>query len=203
MKRAILIAVPALLFLTFARQTPAQLASSVWPKFHRDISNTGQGAYGGTGSDLTWTYAAGAAIKSAPVVGADGTAYFTCDNGRLYAIGGDGVKRWDYYCNCLGSGSPVVASDGTIFVGSADKYLHAVKADGTLKWKKLLTARIDSSPTIASDGTVYFGCNEGTIYAFTSTGTQKWTYKAEEPLALRRWVPTRSTSVARTAVSTP
>ena len=178
MKRIAYVGLLALIVSACAGPALAQLANSCWPKFHRDIANTGQGLYGGTGSDLTWTYAAGAVIRSSPVVGIDGTSYFACDNGKLYAIAGDGSKRWDYTCNCQGTASPAVASDGTLFLASADKYVYAIRSDGTFRWKKILIAKPDTSITIAADGTLYVGCIEGTIYALGSDGSQKWTYKA-------------------------
>lgn len=162
-----------------ARTACAQLANSCWPKFHRDLSNTGQGLYGGTGSDLTWTYPTGGAIRSAPVIGSDGTAYVASDDGRLYAIAGDGSSRWSYYCSCQGNASPVLATDGTIYLGSSDKYLYAIRSDGTLKWRRLLTGRIDSSVTIGADGAIYCGCLDGKFYAINPLdGSQRWVFTA-------------------------
>jgi outer membrane protein assembly factor BamB len=168
-----------LVLVLCASTTRAQLANSCWPKFHRDLSNTGQGLYGGTGSDLTWTYLTGGAIRSAPVIGPDGTAYVASDDGRLYAIAGDGSSRWSYYCKCQGSASPVLASDGTIYLGSSDKYLYAIRADGTLKWKRLLSGRIDSSVTLGPDGTIYCGCLDYKFYAINPLdGSQRWVFTA-------------------------
>ena len=175
MKRALSALLILTLLVVASQAAFAQLAGSCWPKFHRDAANTGLGLYGGTGSDLTWIYTAGGAIKSSPVVGVDGTCYFACDDGRLYAVAGSGVKLWDYNCNCLGSPSPAIASDGTIYCPSADKYLYAINPNGTLKWKRALTAKIESSISIGTDGTVYFGAGSNLV-AFNSSGTQKWSF---------------------------
>lgn len=175
-----LICLVAVLCSLAVQPAHAQLANSCWPKFRMNLANTGQGLYGGTGSDLTWTYTAGGPIRSAPVIGVDGTTYFACDDGRLYAIGGDGIKRWDFYCNCQGTASPTIAADGTIYIGSADKYLYAIRSNGTLKWKKGFAARIKSSVSLSSDGlAIYFGCTDGKFYAISSLdGSQRWVYTA-------------------------
>ena len=83
MKRVISAWLPAIAIAACACTANAQLANSCWPKFGADAANTGRGLYGGTGSDLTWTFAAGGAIRSSPAVGVDGTVYFACDDGYL------------------------------------------------------------------------------------------------------------------------
>lgn len=175
MKRLI---IACLLAACLAGAANAQLANSCWPKFRRDIANTGMGLYGGTGSDLTWTFPAAAAIRSAPAVGVDGTTYFACNDGHLYAVAGNGSLLWSFACNCLGLGSPAIASDGTIYIGSSENFLYAIRSNGTLKWKKSLAARIDSSVSVGSDGTIYFGCTNGTFYAVRADNSTKWTYTA-------------------------
>jgi hypothetical protein len=39
---------------------------------------------------LKWRYETGARVESSPTIGADGTVYFTCDDGYLYALKGTG-----------------------------------------------------------------------------------------------------------------
>ncbi|MCL5103324.1 MAG: PQQ-binding-like beta-propeller repeat protein [Armatimonadetes bacterium] len=178
MKRHITACILAVALAFFAQAATAQLASSSWPKFHRDYASSGLGLYGGTGSDLSWTLAAGGAIRSAPVVGSDGTVYFTCGDGRIYAVSGSGTKLWDVGYNCVSTASPAIASDGTIYFGSNDNFLYALRSDGSLKWKKVLASRADTSISVGRDGTVYVGCTGGTMYAFRADGTQRWAYAA-------------------------
>lgn len=175
MNRVIYACLLALAVLT-ASPASAQLSSSTWPKFHRDCANTGQGIYGGAGSDLSWTYGAPGAISSAPVVGANGTVYFACDDGYLYALSGGGAKLWSAQCNCLGASSPAVGSDGTIYVGSGNPYIYAYDSSGTLKWRGDLSARVTSSINISSTGTILFGCSNGMVYGFGTDGSKKWSY---------------------------
>jgi len=175
MKRVLYACLVALWTASCPHLALAQLANSCWPKFHKDYLNTGQGIYGGTGSDLSWTYPTGGAIRSTTVVAPDGTAYCASDDGKLRAIGGDGVKLWEYNCNCLGTPSPAVASDGTIYCASADKYLYAINPTGTLKWKKALTAKVESSIALGTDGTIYFG-SASNLIALRADGSQKWSF---------------------------
>lgn len=175
MNRVTYVCVLALAAL-LARPACAQLAYSTWPKFHHDCANTGQGVYGGAGSDLTWTYAAPGGIASAPVIGADGSVYFACDDGNLYALTGGGVKLWSAACSCLGTSSPAIGSDGTIYVGSGSPYLYAYNPNGTLRWRKSVTARVTSSINISPSGVLYFGCSNGTVYAVGTDGSTRWTF---------------------------
>ncbi len=179
MKRVAYACLLAFVLAACAPTAYAQLAGSCWPKFHKDVANTGLGAYGGTGSDLTWTFTAGGPIRSAPIVGVDGTTYFACDDGKLYAVGGDGTERWHFTCNCQGAASPALGNDGTIYLGTGDKYVFAVRPTGTLKWKRLLTERVDSSVSIASDGTIVCAGIDGKVYGLNpSDGSNRWVYTA-------------------------
>lgn len=175
MKRVTYACLLALVVL-LARPALAQLASSTWPKFHRDCANTGQSSYGGAGSELSWTFAAGGAVSSSPVVGPSGTVYFTSDDGYVYALTGGGAQLWASKCNCLGSSSPAVGSDGTIYVGSGTPYLYAYNSDGSLRWRGDLSARVTSSVNVSAGGIIYFGCSNGLVYAMGADGSLKWTF---------------------------
>lgn len=176
MNRVIYACLLAMGLLCLVSPCNAQLASSTWPKFHRDCANSGQGLYGGASSELSWTYNAPGAIYSAPVIAADGSVYFTCDDGNLYALSGGGVLLWTAPCGCLGASSPAIGSDGTIYVGSGSAYIYAFNPDGTLKWRRVTAGRVTSSINIAPGGTIYFGCVNGSVIAMNPTGTQKWAY---------------------------
>ena len=162
--------------LGIAMPSTAQLASSTWPKFHKDCANTGQGLYGGSSSELSWTYTAPGAVYSSPVIGTDGSVYFTCDDGNVYALSGGGTLLWAKPCGCLGASSPAIGSDGTVYVGSGSAFLYAYNPDGSLKWKRGTPGRVTSSINIAPNGTIYFGCADGSVVARNADGNPKWTY---------------------------
>lgn len=176
MNRVICACLLVLGLLCFTLPSSAQLALSTWPKFHRDCANTGQGLYGGSSAELSWTYTAPGAVQSAPVIGPDGSVYFTCDDGNLYALSGGGVKQWSAACGCAGGSSPAVGNDGTIYVGSGNPYVYAYAPDGTMKWRRSAPARVTSSINISSGGVLYYGCSNGSVVAMGSDGSVKWTY---------------------------
>jgi len=178
MKRVLYACLPVITFALTATSATGQLATSCWPKFHRDYAATGRGLYGGTGSELTWIYTAGGTLRGGPVIGIDGAIYFTCDDGRLYALNGDGTTRWTYACNSDGNLTPAIAADGTVYVASTDNYVYAIKSDGAQKWRRLLSSRPTSSIAVGADGTAYVGCNNGQLVAIKPDGGVKWTYTA-------------------------
>ena len=178
MKRFKIICMGVAVLVTCAQMASGQLASSTWPKFHRDYAAAGVGIFGGTGSELSWTFQAGGAIRSAPVTGADGTAYFTCSDGKLYAVNGAGAGLWSANLNCVAAAAPAVGSDGVIYMGSQDNFLYAIMPNGSLKWKRALASMPNTSIAMGRDGTIYVGCVNGTFYAFKPDSSQKWTYAA-------------------------
>jgi outer membrane protein assembly factor BamB len=74
-----------------------QLQDGPWPKFHRDLKNTGHSPYVGpnTGA-IKWTYATGDVILSSPAVGSDGTIYVGSADNKLYAFKPNGNILWSY-----------------------------------------------------------------------------------------------------------
>ncbi|MEN6416428.1 MAG: PQQ-binding-like beta-propeller repeat protein [Armatimonadota bacterium] len=178
MKRIAGVGAIALVMAVCAQMAFAQLSTSYWPKFHKDYAATGQGVYGGTGSDLSWSYDGSGTMRSSPVVGSSGTVYFTTADGWIYAVSGSGELVWSVDHNCIGTSSPAIASDGTIYVGTTDKYIYALNSDGSTKWKKYISSTVNTSIALGYDGTIYFGCTDGKLFALYSGGTQKWTYTA-------------------------
>lgn len=84
-------------------------------------------------------YALGGEVQSAPAISADGTIYFGCADGKLYALNSDGSKRWDFATGGYVFSSPSIAAGGTIYLGSADGKLYAVHGSSGLAdspWSK-------------------------------------------------------------------
>lgn len=178
MKRYKTLTLAVVALMTCASMALGQLASSTWPKFHRDYASAGVGLFGGTGSELSWTFQAGGKIQSSPVTAPDGTTYFTCADGKLHAVSGAGASVWSVSVNCVPTTAPAVGSDGVIYLGSQDSYLYAIRPDSTTKWKKLLGSTPTTSIAMGRDGSVYVGCKNGAFFAFKADGTQKWSYTA-------------------------
>jgi outer membrane protein assembly factor BamB len=123
-------------------------------------------------------------VDSSPAIGSDGTVYFGCLDGKLYALNPDtGVKKWERFLGSFVPGSPALGPDGTIYIGSYDSYLHAVRAsDGVEVWRFETGGAIESSPAVAADGTIYFGSVDNKVYAVTPTGKLKWTRATRAPV---------------------
>lgn len=121
---------------------------------------------------------------SSPVV-ANGTVYFGCGAGTLYALDcNSGEKRWEFKTNGVIHSSPAY-SDSTVFFGNWDSYMYALNSvNGSLKWKfKTGTDTVyynqvgfQSSPVVYK-GIVYSGCRDANIWAIDAkTGELRWKY---------------------------
>ena len=188
------------IFVLLVTLVSAQLANSPWPMFHGIASHGGQSEYDTSGTDGTveWTYEVGDGIESSPVIGIDGTIYFGCHDGFLYALNPDGSLEWKFKVgeklwdsNYDGQwkaimATPAIASDGTIYTFSSSHYLIAVNPDGTEKWRYYMKWSPDfwSSPAIGSDGTIYVGSSRDDnsnfkpgLHAINPDGSLKWIHE--------------------------
>lgn len=134
-------------------------------------------------------YATPDEVVSSPAVGPDGTVYFGCYDGYLYALNGANASlKWKRKLGVFVTSSPSLSADGTIiYIGSGnlsanddisgDNGLHAVRSsDGSHLWTFKTKARVESTPSIGTDGTLYFGSADQFIYAVDSGGSLKWRY---------------------------
>lgn len=152
----------------------------MWPTFQYDNQRTGRCPYiGPDTSDTLWTYTAGDNILwSSPAIAEDGTIYFGCMDGYLYAINHDGSFKWTYatYGDVLSS--PAIGEDGTIYFGSSDNIFYAIEDSityGKLRWTFTGSSYgIDSPILIGIDGTSY--AVAGNLYAIDTGGNVKWSY---------------------------
>jgi outer membrane protein assembly factor BamB len=115
-------------------------------------------------------------IFDAPAVGADGTIYFGCANGKLYALTPRGTEKWSFTTGAEIQSSPAVDTRGTIYFGSVDRKFYALNPDGTKRWEFPTGDDILSSPALALDGSSYFGSRDGSVYALKPDGTLKWRF---------------------------
>ena len=115
-------------------------------------------------------------IDSTPAVGSDGTIYFGCWDGYLYAVNPDGTQKWKRDLGAFISASPAIGADGVIYIGTGAGDICAVNADGTPKWTFHTLYWVEAAPAIAPDGTIYVGSDDNTFYAINPDGTEKWHY---------------------------
>jgi FOG: WD40-like repeat len=125
-----------------------------------------------------WSFATGNSLWGSSTIGADGTIYIGCGDGKLYAVNPDGTKKWSWsIVDPITSSAPVIGADGTIYVGSNGyNKLYAINPDGTQKWCFAVGSYINSSPAIAADGTIYIGADDKKLHAINPDGTEKWSY---------------------------
>ncbi|NOZ83080.1 MAG: PQQ-binding-like beta-propeller repeat protein, partial [Euryarchaeota archaeon] len=170
------------IFVYFNISLPA-LANSPWPKFQRDLNNTGFAPYPGLGEgSMKWNFTLGPSstygTRSSPVIGADGTIYTGSPASNIfYALYPNGTQKWNVSMSGGTNSAPAIASDGTIYIGYMSGYFFALYPNGTQKWNFTAGSGIvQSSPAIGSDGTVYFGSDDNNLYALYPNGTLRWSY---------------------------
>lgn len=186
-----LLAVPfAIILLTSAATSQAQLAPTLWPMFHGDPMHTGQSTVGADANSgaLKWTLGTSnqldpspaIGVHSSPVISADGTIYVGGDN-CFWAVNPDGTVKWKFLVgSVIGFSSAAIGADGTIYLGSDDGALRALVDGGqgqvSQKWAFPTDGPVETSPAIAADGTVYFGSEDNNVYAVNPDGTLKWKF---------------------------
>ena len=108
-------------------------------------------------------------IISSPAIGADGTVYIGCLDGKLYALDGNtGESRWAFSTGAYYVlGSPSIDGFGRIFFGDSDGVIHALSPWGTEMWSYSAQSNISSAPAVAQDGTLYVTSYDSTLYAIT------------------------------------
>jgi outer membrane protein assembly factor BamB len=126
-------------------------------------------------TSATWSFAAGASVRSSPVLANDGTIYFGSDDAYLYALNPNGSQKWRFLTGGAVESVPAVGADGTIYFGSDDNQVRALTPAGNLLWARSTGASVRSSPVAGPDGTVYVGSDDGYLYALNhATGAVLW-----------------------------
>ena len=118
------------------------------------------------------------AVESSPAIGTDGTVYFGCGDGKIYALdGASGALKGSFDTGAAEIfSSPAVDADGGVYVVSSDQVLHALTRDLRPRWTHAAGAllAIDSTVAIGADGTLYFGAPDQSVYALGADGVEKW-----------------------------
>lgn len=129
-----------------------------------------------------WRYGFDDEVHSSPVIAPDGTIYLCGHDGKVHAVGPDGVKRWTVEVGDC-HGSPALATDGTVYVGSERTgRFYALRTDGLVSWELEVGGPIESSPAVGADGTIYFGADDGKLYAVSPGGAKKWELQTAGPI---------------------
>jgi len=76
-------------------------------------------------------------IRSSPVIGSDGTIYFGCDDGKLYAVTSNGQLKSGFpviLSDGFITSTPAIALDGTVIVYTGEDSVFGVSPTGTILW---------------------------------------------------------------------
>ena len=148
-----------------------------WPMFGRNqfhSSNSPFLANPLSAGKLRWKLPIGAATRSSPSIGSDGTIYFGTDAGMLFAVASTGEMIWTYQTGGPIVSTPALSSKDMLFFGSEDKYIYALQAStGSMIWRYRVGDIVMSSPVLDNENTVYCGAGN-TFYAIYDTGILKW-----------------------------
>jgi outer membrane protein assembly factor BamB len=113
--------------------------------------------------------------SSAPSLGRDGVVYAICQE-ILYALGPDGVKRWEFSAQGEFEAAPAISPDGLLYLGSDDRRLYAIDPLGQVRFAFLAGAPIRTAAAVQRDGGVVFGCDDNAVYSVRSDGNLLWRY---------------------------
>ncbi len=197
----------------WAFETKGSIDSSPLVGNNEDVFVTASGGrlYGlGSQGDRLWgwatNYSTGAAVRSSPTLGSDGTIYFGDSNGKLHAVSSfDGLKpSTGFWPANVSAGEivtpPVIGRDRTIFVAATDGHVYAYDPQGLRVWKSsanigsvmvgLAMIERDLSVTLPTGDVrtttavvLYVVSNNGLIYAIAGEdGSVLWSYPLTGPL---------------------
>jgi len=128
-------------------------------------------------------------VRSSPVIGSDGTIYFGCDDGQLYAVTSNGQLKSGFpvlLSDGAVTSTPAIAQDGTIVMYTEEDMVYGINPSGTIVWQVPLPgwssdkkskirfnkSKLDDiipSPTIGPDGRIYVASIESGVYAIRGT----------------------------------
>lgn len=172
-------------------------STSPWPKFHRDLANTGTIPLT-TSSALTVLTSTSAskrarvfpdgdakgAFTAAPVLSNDGSVVYVGSNDtNMYALRTSDWTQSSFNLvatQAFTSAALVGRRDGkdAIFAGSLDNIIYALddtSAEQAGEWPFFGTLPADKNLTLGGDGTVYGGSSGGLLYAVCPNGVVRYT----------------------------
>lgn len=140
---------------------------------------------------------AGDKCVATAAVGADGTIYAGCQNGRLYALKPDGTIKWSLLLQQTAGGSqlqeqqvaaPSIGTNGHIYVTtrvarSVTGSVYAIKDGGTsgsVQWRVALNEKITAPPAVDALGNLYIGDLGGDFFKINPQGQVQWTFSPPE-----------------------
>jgi outer membrane protein assembly factor BamB len=165
---------------------PAVFGQDRWPIFRGDTALTGRAA-GALPAALTlaWTFETEDAVKSTPVI-ADGLAYISSTDGRLYAVDlQTGAERWRLETEAAFEAGGLY-HDEKLYLGNEDGVFYAVDAhNGQIVWSREIGGKITGTANLAvlpesGAAMLVIGSYDNHLYGFDAeTGAVLLNYAAQ------------------------
>lgn len=145
-----------------------------------DRRHTGRSAFAGPATATVRNrFDTHANIAGAAVVDAEGNAYVGSLDHHVYAIGADGLERWN-----RDLGGPVYATPALdpeahrLYVGSDSDFFFCLDANtGEVIWHLRTEGDVDTGVAFAPDGTLVFSAGED-VWKVARDGTPQWRFHA-------------------------
>jgi outer membrane protein assembly factor BamB len=123
---------------------------------------------------VKWTFPG---LKSPWLAGAlalNDAVYAPAGDGKLYAFGLNGQKRWEFIASDHSLWTSPITDGKLIYLATLDHEVFAINPEGKKIWSFKLDNGVIGAPSIL-DGMLYVGTLSGNLYAISATeGTQKW-----------------------------
>lgn len=136
--------------------------------------------------DLLASYSTGGAVFASPTLDREGTLYIGSNDGRFYALRGQGAsfsQGWVYTADDWIDSSAAVGPDGTLYVCTYNSTLVGLDPETGEERFSVIVGQdegafgiIQSSPAVASDGTVVVTTTAGFAHAFDPGGQALWSF---------------------------
>lgn len=160
-------------------------ADSPWPKFRRDLAQTGRSPLRPNSAGARWRFQTAKGIFSTPVIDGAGRVYVGSADRYFYAINPNGELAWKHLTGEVIDSSALLDDGGRVIFGSGDGKIYALDAQSG---RELWTNEADppSEPNaiinwhegnvaMLPDGTLLAGTDSFILYAIDrKTGATAW-----------------------------
>lgn len=137
------------------------------PEVQRDLTIIGK---------ELWTLDLSGEVRTAPLVGPDGTIHLVTHNGMLMVIAPGGKLLWQSIlggATSWGYSRPVLGPDGGVLV-VYDGQLLTFDRNGTPGWTMRKPGSLTALPAVSADGTVFLVTNRSNLCAVSPGGRDQW-----------------------------
>lgn len=109
-----------------------------------------------------------------PVIGGDGTIYYSPMVTDLIAVDPWGRKKWRFKVQGQVGNNPAIGDDGSIILGTDKGIVYSISPAGAENWHVVINEHITTEPVIGPDGAIYVGDASGKLTAISGGGEVLW-----------------------------